>query len=231
VGLGPRDVALDVALNDATSDQALRGQPLLVLGVAVLTEEVSEPRELDSQTVGLRVVDQEGDEQDFPFWQLSSLPDAVVLEAEQPSVRVFFGLSAEQTSQLVAGSYQLQLIWGERASPTLPLELVDPPDELEPSERRRLYGIEAQHALLEGDSGRALEATQAGLDEQPDDIGLLVLQARAHEADGALEGALQSLEAAIGSFEEQFPDASHPPVSLLELRRTLLDRAVAEEEP
>jgi hypothetical protein len=228
-GLGGKSVVVDLALNDATLPMAFRGWPLILMGVAALADESAQVV-LDPASLSVRVTSG-NKEQRWPLELLSSVPKNTVLDVEHRQVDVFWAMTADQTGALALGEYAAELSFANRVSLPLPIEIVDAPAELTAVERSRKAALEIQEALLRNEPARAVGLADAALAEQPDDTGLLVLKALAHEAAGALDIAFTTLEAARVEFNRQNPVQDEPPVTIDDARQRVREKLSAGRLP
>ncbi len=215
---------IELALNDATSAQAPRGWPLLILGVAVLFSEVTQPIALDAASLRLRLTDASGQELSWPLVQLTTLEPNLALDSNRARAEVTWALSPAQTGALPLGSYRAELAWAGQTSPALAIEIVDPPA----AAQVRRASLEARYALLRNDPAAALASLSPALAAQPNDVALRTWEALVHEAAGSTDNALSSAEVAV---EQVFAGDGGPtePSSTLDLRNRLLRRSLGLE--
>lgn len=229
-GVAAKNLVVDLALNDATSSTAFRGWPLILMGVAVLAEEGNAQVVLDPASLSVRVTSG-SEERRWPLDLLSSVPENTIVDVAHRQVDVFWSMTADQTRALTPGKYAAELSFANRVSLPLPIEIADAPAILTAEERSRKAALEIQDALLRNEPSRAVGLADAALADQPDDTGLLVWKAMAHEAAGALDTAFATLEAARAEFNQQNPVQDEPPVTIDEAHQRVRSKLSAGSLP
>ena len=213
--LPPFDLAL--TLNDGVSESVYRGWPLVFRGDAVLMREVAVPIALDLPSLTLAITPAQGPAMSWPLRRVPEFASAPMLGVGSESVRVVWLLTAEQTVALVPGDYTARLSWAGRTSPPVTFSVLAPPATVPAEDEIRRALLESQTALYLGDTAGALAALVPAESSHPESIDLLVQRARVQVQRGEYREALRATQRARTIFDRDYPNAEHPPVSILEV--------------
>jgi len=200
----------------------VRGWPVVLRVSAVFDHRPSatESYALDDDALTIGVRGEDGTPRTWEFVAPSS--QRAVLDRESRGVETLRVLSAEKSLGIENGTYELQLEWGP-ARDRLELTVEDAPEEsAEVREERAL--IEADAALSLGRFDEAIDVLDAALDVVPRSVALANQRALAHEAAGDDEAALLDAQAALQEFWDQYPDATEPPMTILDVNNRLFSR-------
>ncbi|HYP90698.1 MAG TPA: hypothetical protein VEQ59_21150 [Polyangiaceae bacterium] len=219
-GLNP--FVLSCAVNLDGRETLRRGWPAVLRVSAAFDHEpeADERYTLDNDALRLTVRDASDKEQPLSFTR--AVASETVLDADHPALELIRVLSGERTDELTKGTYTLEVSWGP-ARERFEIAVEDPPpDSPRTNESRAL--LEADAALQLGHLDAALDGLDLALDDQPDSIVLLNQRAIVREQAGDDEGALVDAQAALAAFYAQFPDASEPPITILQVNGRVLNR-------
>jgi hypothetical protein len=222
----PASFVLGLVLNDGVDERAPRGWPLVLMGIAALTDDV--PRVvLDAASLQLSIEDDGGAFQAWAFDVPMPLDGDVVLDDAKAQFEVTWALRGDQTEALPLGRYTARLSLGDQTSPPVTIEVVDLAPTSDPVESatrtRRRAGLEARVALLRADAPAALSAVDTALAEVPDDVALLVWRGKANAAADRVEDALFDFDTADARVRAE-NDSGEPAVTISENRRPVLER-------
>lgn len=212
------------AINHDGSQRVLRGWPLVVRISATLATTTDEAYRLDDDTLSVRVQGERGGAEEWPLEAPPSEAAARALEAQTPTVEVVRLLDADATMKLAEGPRTVQVKWGP-ATERFAITVEDAPED---AAARAL--LRADESLHRGDVDAALEALDERLDESPTSVALLNQRALVHEQAGDAYSAFADAQAALAAFVDQYPDATEPPVTILQLTGRLLPLVLAGTE-
>ncbi len=218
---------LSLVFNGGPEARAYRGWPLILRGVAVLTDDNEEASAaLDAESLSLAVYSAEGEMVELPVRLVTSLDSPRVLNGDEQSAEVVWVLAG--SLELGAGRYAARFAWGEAEAAIIEFEVTEPPEEPSLEERIRLARLRGEAEVLAGNAQGALDVLNAALDEEPRSISLLIRKAIAEEELGQLHEALSTVLTALDLFEKQQPGASHPPYAILAIRSRLFSKLLGE---
>lgn len=213
---------LSCAVNLDGRETLRRGWPAVLRVSAAFDHEpeADERYTLDDDALRLTVRDASDEEQALSFTEAAA--SETVLDADHPALELVRVLSGDQTGELTKGAYTLEVRFGP-ARETFEIAVEDPPpDSPRTNESRAL--LEADAASQLGQFEAALDVIDLALDDQPDSVVLLNQRALVREQAGDDEGALLDAQAALSAFYAQFPDASEPPITILQVNGRVLNR-------
>lgn len=225
---------LGLALNGSGEAKVCKGWPLIIRGLALWThgaedgeESGMEGVELEPGAASLAVYNAGGAEVDLPFQRVLPADGPVRLDAQRLVSEAVWVLEGD--AALPAGRYVARFAWGGAEAVIFEFEVADPPEELSRADRILLARLRSEARRLAGDAEGALKAVQDALDQDPDSIGLHTQKAVLQAEAGHLADALSTLSAAKDLFEQRFPQASHPPHEIVEIRRRVWARLLEIE--
>lgn len=210
------------AVNHDGTQRVLRGWPLVLRISATLATTTEERYRLDDDTLAVRVLTADGKAEE---WALKAPPDAETereLEAQSPTLEVARLLDGEATAKLAAGERTVRVKWGD-ATESFAITVADPPED----ETARAL-LQADYSLLGQDVDAALDALDEQLSATPSSVALLNQRALVQESAGDPVSAFVDAQAALSAFVEEFPDATEPPVTLLQITSRLLPIVLGE---
>jgi tetratricopeptide (TPR) repeat protein len=225
-------IEIAVSHNDARDNLIYRGWPLIVRADAALAGESPQALTLDPGTLSVSVYAASGQQAAWPLELTTAFDAAPRLGPDNDSARAVWIVPHGNTSSFEPGRYAIRATWGGVESSPLEVEVKDAPAELTKADRIRLASLRAEAMTLIGDHQSAVDLLNDALAVDPGSVALLSQKALAHERLGQLGAALATANDALARFDEQFPDAGHPPALLLQTQRRIMARlAGGEQQP
>ncbi len=218
----PPPIGLTLSINDGAPATVYRGWPLVITGQVYLKGEVDAEVTLDSAALQLAIGPSRGPAEGWPVRRMTELAGPLVLGPRKNFVRIVWLVTAEQSSRIAAGSYTATLSWAGKKSPPVNFSMADAPGNLSAPEQERKARWQSEAALLLGDGPGALAALQGEGAPLPESVSLLMQRARVHEQQGNHAGVLAATQRAQEIFHQKYPDADHPPVSILTVQARAL---------
>lgn len=218
----PPPIALALTVNDAASETAYRGWPLLIRGDVVATGDTVATVELPLATLGLSVVGADGATQHWPLRRVPERMEPVRLGGEADAARVTWLLTSQQTATLAPGNYTVTFAWAGRKAAPLEFVIADAPAAPSLDDRIRRALLWSEVAVLLGDLEAALAVTQPPEPELARSLPLLLQRAAVHERRLDFRGMLQATQTALAVFRSEQPRSDHPPRAILALQSRAL---------
>jgi hypothetical protein len=220
-----RPFEVGFSVNHDGTQRVLRGWPLVVRISATLATNTDEAYRLDDDTLTVRVRDEGGGAEEWPFVSPPAEAATRALDTKAPTLDVVRLLDATTTAKLARGPRTVEVKWGP-ATERFAITVADAPKN--DADARAL--LLADESLQLGDVDAALEALDERLDEDPRSVALLNQRALVHEQAGDAISAFVDAQAALAAFVQQYPNATEPPVTILQLTGRLDQRMMDEAE-
>lgn len=224
----PKPFEVAVSVNAGAQTKVYKGWPLVVRADAALSADTEQPVSLDAGSLRLSIFAASGEALSLPFERMTALDAGPQLHGDNDCARVIWLLRAEETAAVPPGAYAIGVSWGGVDAPIRELEVADAPAELSKQERLLLVRLRAESAALGGDNQGAIALIDEGLAADPSTISLLTQKASSQIALRQFREALGTVQDALEEFEAQFPGASHPPYTILQLKSRILESLEAE---